>query len=84
MKMIMLTLKHRPENYDVTVEVYDENGKLVEKKEHEGIKQIVVRGGEVRISRQIAGSPTVIVINAEKPELKVKAGSIIYVEEGKA
>ncbi len=83
MAKIIISLKHKPEEYDVSLRIYNEDGKLVKEDEYKGIRQVVIHTREVRISRQISPSPTVLVVDAEKPVIKLVENNILYVEEEK-
>ncbi len=79
MAKLIISLKHKPEEYDVKIKIYGSDGKLLDTKEYSGIKQLVIRSKEVRISRQIAPDPFVLIIDAEKPDIEVKEGSLLYI-----
>lgn len=79
MAKVVISLKHRPEEYEVKIRIYGNDGKLIDTREYNGIKQVVIRAREVRISRQIAPDPLVLVLDAEKPDVEVKEGSLLYI-----
>ncbi len=77
---IFVSLKHKPEEYIVKLRIYDDNGKLVDSKEYEGVKQLVIRARETRISRQLAPEPYTLVIDVEKPRIELKENTLLYIE----
>ncbi|MCI4461910.1 MAG: hypothetical protein JHC12_02985 [Thermogladius sp.] len=71
------------EEYSVRVYHYDEEGRLVESREFQGVKSIVIKAGLVSISRQLAREPVTLVVDVDKPEitladgiLRIKGGNI--------
>ncbi len=81
MPKILLSLHYKPEEYNVKIAIYNDEGKLEESREYKGVKQVVLRVPETRISRQIADSPVVLVVHGEKPIIELKAGNILVVED---
>ncbi len=81
MPKILVSLQYKPEEYDVKLGIYNDEGKLVDSREYKGIKQVVLKVPETRISRQIADSPVVLVVHAEKPNVGLRAGNILVVED---
>lgn len=79
MVKLLISLKHKPEKYDVKIRIYGSDGKLLDAKEYNGIKQLVIRAKEVRISRQIAPDPLVLILDTGKPDIEVKEGSLLYI-----
>ncbi len=78
---IVISLKYKPEEYDALVKTYNDEGRLEREDEYKGIKQVVIHAREVRISRQIAPSPIVLVVEAVKPRYRLVENNILYVEE---
>lgn len=79
MPVAMLYLQPRLEEYNVTLYIYDSSGKLVESKQYSGIKQVVIRSPEVRISRQLFYDEIAVVIELRNPKVELKEGGILYV-----
>ncbi len=79
MAKIMLSLRHKPEEYDVTIRIYNDEGILVEEKKYESIKQVVIRARETRISRQIAPSPIVLVVDLDEPQVELQGENILVI-----
>ncbi|ADI32067.1 hypothetical protein [Staphylothermus hellenicus] len=83
MGKVVLSLKHRPDEYSVLARVYDSDGSLVREEGFDHIKQVIIKAGEVRLSRQLSPEPIVIVVDAEKPSIMVKEGALLYIcDEG--
>lgn len=59
---IFLALRHEPENYRVRIAVYGGDGRLLEEHVYDAVKQVYIRGMNVRISRQIGPEPVVLVL----------------------
>ena len=81
MAKIFIYLKYRPEIYDVVVDVYDEQGKHLSRSEYSGVKQVVVRAREVRVSAQLSSNPFALVIDVSKPYVELSGKDILYVGE---
>ncbi len=80
---ILLSLHHRPEEYRVKLSIYNGDGKLVDARTYNGVKQVVLRTCEARVSRQVAASPVVLMIDAEEPHVELREGGILVVEDKK-
>ncbi|WP_052833872.1 hypothetical protein [Staphylothermus marinus] len=81
MGKIVLSLKHKPEEYSVLIKVYGGDGALVKEESIDHIKQVIIKAGEVRLSRQLSPEPLVVVIDAEKPSIMVKEGTLLYIRD---
>lgn len=79
MTKIMVYLTPRVEEYDVHVYVYNNEGKLSLSKEYKGVKQVVIRSPEVRISRQLFFEKIAILVEAENPEIELKKEGLLYI-----
>ena len=76
-------LKHKPEEYDVKVNIYNDEGKLVKEYTYSGVKQLVFKTSEVRVSRQLSIEPFTLVTYAEKPKVELREETLLYiVDEG--
>lgn len=83
MGKVILSLKHKPEEYSVSIRIYDDGGFLVKEEKYDHIKQVIIKAGEVRLSRQISPEPFVIVIDAEKPSITIKEETLLFIiDEG--
>jgi len=79
----MIVLNHKLEKYDVEIYLYDDSGKLVDQREYKGLTQIVLKTGEVRISKQLIGNPLTIIAYASKPRVELRENTLLYiVDEG--
>jgi len=76
---VIVSLKHKPEEYTVKINLYGENGELLETREYEGIKQLTINSPEVRISRQLSPNPMVLVIDAYKPKIELREKTLLYI-----
>jgi len=76
---MMIALYHKPEEYDVKLSIYDDEGKLVKEEVFRGIKQVVVKGVEVRVAAQLANNPFVLVVDVEKPIYSLKEGRLLVI-----
>jgi len=76
---IIVYLRHKPEEYVVEVNIYDGSGKLSESRSYSGVKQVVFKTSEVRVSRQLAPEPLALVTSAAKPRVELREGSILYI-----
>jgi len=81
MPKIMAALYHKPEEYDVLVSIYNSEGMLVKEKKLEGIKQVIVKSKEVRVSAQLSNNPIVLIIDIDKPIYNVKEGKLLIIGE---
>ena len=79
MAKVMVFLKHKPEEYIVKTIIYNDDGQKVEEKNYDGIKQVIIKACEVRLSRQLSPDPFSIVIDAKNPEIEVKEGTLLYI-----
>ncbi len=81
MPKIMTALYHKPEEYDVIISIYNNEGLLVKEEKIEGIRQVIVRSKDVRISAQLANNPVVLIIDTDKPVYRVKEGKLLIIGE---
>ncbi len=81
MAKAFISIHHRPEEYDVKVYVYSDDGKLYREKVYEKIKQVVIKNPrEVRISAQLASNPTVLIVSIDRVSVNVR-DNILYIGE---
>jgi len=76
---IVVYLKPKFEEYDVEIYVYGSDGKLVEEKTINHVKQLVIKSQEVRVSRQLFHEYTALIIESETPKIDVKEGGLVYI-----
>ncbi|WP_440059723.1 hypothetical protein ACSU1N_00770 [Thermogladius sp. 4427co] len=69
MEKIILYLYYGVEEYNVRLHRYDNEGRLVEAREFDKVKSIMVEHGSIIISRQLAREPLTIVVDVEKPRV---------------
>ncbi len=81
MPKIMTALYHKPEEYDVIISIYNDEGLLVKEEKLEGIKQVIVKSKEVRVSAQLSNNPIVLIIDTDKPVYSAKEGKLIIIGE---
>ena len=81
MPKIMTALYHKPEEYDVIISIYSDEGLLVKEEKLKGIKQVIVKSKEVRVSAQLANNPIVLIIDTDKPVYSVKEGKLLIIGE---
>lgn len=81
MAKIMVYLDPKTEEYDVQVYVYDSSGRLHSKLDYKGIKQLVIRAPEVRISRQLFHDKVALVIESVNPRIDLKGDGLLYIAE---
>lgn len=80
---LIVIFQHKPEEYDVKIDVYGEDGKLVETREYNSIKQVIFRVREILISRQLSEKPFTIVVEAVKPRIDPRGDNLLYIiDEG--
>lgn len=79
MSKLILYIKPKFEEYEVKVCIYDSTGKLVEEKAFFGVKQIVIKGLEVRLSKQLFHEYIALIVDAPTPKVEVKEGGLLYV-----
>lgn len=78
MPKLIIYLKPKFEEYDVKVYIYSQEGRLLEEKNFEKIKQIVIRAGEVRISRQLFHEHQALIMDTQNPRIEVGEG-LLYI-----
>lgn len=76
----MVYIKPKLEEYDVKIYFYGIDGKLVNSKEFNGIKQIVIKSQEVRVSRQIFHEYLALIVETTEPKVETKEGSLLYIQ----
>ena len=81
MPKIMTALYHKPEEYDVIISIYSDEGLLVKEEKLKGIKQVIVKSKEVRVSAQLANNPIVLIIDTDKPVYSVKESKLLIIGE---
>jgi len=81
MPKIMTALYHKPEEYDVIISIYNDEGLLVKEEKLEGIKQVIVNSKEVRVSAQLSNNPIVLIIDTDKPIYSAKEGKLLIIGE---
>ena len=79
MPKIMAAIYHRPEEYDVILSIYDNKGLLVKEEKFEGIKQVIIKSREIRVSAQLANNPIVLIIDTEEPVYSLKEGKLLII-----
>ncbi len=79
MAKVMVFLRHKPEEYHVKTIIYNDDGQKIDEKNYEGIKQVIIKASEVRLSRQLSPDPFSLVIDAKNPEIKVREGTLLYI-----
>lgn len=67
------------EEYDVKIYIYDDDGRLVESKNFNKVKQIILRTREIRVSRQIFYEQLALVIDSDSPRIEYREGGILYI-----
>jgi len=76
----ILYITPRPDYYRVTVYLYNDEGKLVEKSVYRRVKHIVIEECTVRLSGQIVYNSIGVVVDAEKISTSLKGESILVVK----
>lgn len=79
MSRLVVYLKPKFEEYDVKVYVYNDVGKLIEERSYLGIKQVVIRASEIRVSRQLFHDYLALVVETQVPNIEVKENSLLYI-----
>lgn len=64
------------EEYSVRLYHYDGEGRLVESREFQGVKSIVIKASLISISRQLAREPFTLVVDVDKPEITIADGTL--------
>jgi hypothetical protein len=83
MGKVILSLHHKPESYVVMVKTYSDDGRLLSEEKYSSVKQVIIRSGEVRLSRQLSPQPLVIVVDAVKPRVELRENTLLYIiDEG--
>ncbi|MEM4717350.1 MAG: hypothetical protein QXE81_01140 [Desulfurococcaceae archaeon] len=80
MSKLMIYIKPKLEEYDVKIYFYGTDGRLIRSKEFYGIKQIVIKSQEVRISRQIFHEYLALIVETIDPRVETKEGSLLYIQ----
>lgn len=80
MKRAIMYLRHHPDNYSVEINVYNEEGKLVESLAYNEVKQVIIEGCEVRVNRQLSRDPTAMVLSASELKINHREGSLLYIK----
>lgn len=81
MPKIMIYLNPKTEEYDVQVYFYDSSGKLSSRLEYKGVKQIVIRTPEVRLSRQLFHDKVALIVEAVNPRIDLRGDGLLYIIE---
>ena len=81
MARVFISLNHKPEKYDVAISIYSEQGRLVEEREYRGVKQVVLKAREVRVSAQLASNPIVLIAELDNPSIEVVGEDILSIGE---
>ncbi len=76
----ILYITLRPEYYKVTVYLYNDEGRLVEKSVYKKVKHIVIEECTVRLSGQIVHNSIGVVVDAEKISTSLKGENILIVK----
>lgn len=76
---LFVVFKHRPEEFFVSVNVYDSEGKLIESREYSGVKQVVFNKCTVVVSKHLKLDPLVIVAEVEKPRVDYRESGLLYI-----
>ncbi|WFO74982.1 hypothetical protein J4526_07890 [Desulfurococcaceae archaeon MEX13E-LK6-19] len=78
---ILLALNHKIEEYDVRASIYGEDGRLVDEKEFKGVKRVSIVNSRVYVSAQLSSNPFTLIIETEKPSVRLKNENILVVGE---
>lgn len=81
MPKIIAALYHRPEEYDVVISTYSNEGLLIKEEKFKGIKQVIIKSRETRVSAQLSNNPMVLIIDIDKPIYNVKEGKLLIIGE---
>lgn len=81
MPKVILYIKPKFEEYEVDLYIYDETGKLVEERVYPSIKQVVIKSGEVRVSRQLFHEFMALIVEVKSLKLEIKENSLLYIYE---
>lgn len=81
MPKIIVALYHRPEEYDIVISTYSNEGLLIKEEKFEGIKQVIIKSREIRVSAQLSNNPMVLIIDIDKPIYNIKEGKLLIIGE---
>lgn len=79
---IFIGVKPGLDKFDVYVDKYScSDGKLVESKFFNNVKQIKLLVKEVTISKQLSSDPIVLIVDSDKPVIDLKNNGVLIVRE---
>lgn len=78
---VILAVYYGIEEYSVRASVYDGDGRLVEEREFSGVKRITISSSKVHLSAQLSSRPFTLVIETEKPTIKLRDKNILVIGE---
>jgi len=79
MYKLLVSITHHPEEYVVEINMYNDEGRLVDTRRYNGVKQVVFKTPEVRLSNQLSPKPVVLIVSAEKPVIDLKENTLLYI-----
>ncbi|MEM0380748.1 MAG: hypothetical protein QW607_09600 [Desulfurococcaceae archaeon] len=79
MNRLFIVLEYKPEEFDVSISLYNEEGKLVESKEFSRVKQIVIDNCRVLVSKHLKNKPFVLIAEAFRFNIDLKENSLLYI-----
>ncbi|MEM2024912.1 MAG: hypothetical protein QXW94_01300 [Desulfurococcaceae archaeon] len=79
MPKLILYVKPKFEEYDIGLYIYDDHGKLVEEKTYSSVKQVVIKAGEVRLSKQLFHEYISLIVDAKSLTVEVKENGLLYI-----
>lgn len=82
MPKVMIYIEPKVEEYNTHIYIYDDEGRLTTKTYYKGLKQIVIRTPEVRVSRQLFYDKIALIIDAKNPKVELRGEGLLYIVDG--
>lgn len=76
---LFIIFHYKPEEFSISIRIYDDKGKLIDSREYSGVKQIVFNNCRVIVSRHLKPEPLVIVVETIKPKIDFRENNLLYI-----
>lgn len=82
MYKLFIKIRYNVDKFDVSIDKYCFNdGKLVESRSFNNVKQINLSVKQITISKQLSNEPFVLIVESKKPIVNLVSGSVLVIKD---